>query len=193
MEIFGIQGGKGSFNEQALADYTQRHGINDCEISYLYTSENVLRALDKGDIDYGQFAVYNSVGGILEESLYAMSKYVFSVKELFGIPIQHFLMALPGTSIDEIRSIVTHPQVLKQCKRTLEQKYPSIHLTSGEGDMIDHAKVAEKMSTGDWDASIAVMGPKILSELYKLDILDENLQDDKTNTTYFVIVNKEYL
>lgn len=190
MAIFGIQGGKGSFNEQALADYVQRHGIKDCEVRYLYTSENVLKALDKGEIGFGQFAVNNSVGGIVEESLYAMSQHIFSIKELFGIPIKHYLMALPGTSIDQIKAIMTHPQVLKQCKSTLANKYPHIKLTSGEDEMIDHAKVAEKMSTGDWEASIAVMGPKILADIYSLDILDTNLQDDQTNTTYFVVVEK---
>jgi prephenate dehydratase len=39
------------------------------EIHYLYTTKAVLEALQQGSIDYGQFALYNSIGGLVEETL----------------------------------------------------------------------------------------------------------------------------
>ena len=78
-QTIGIQGGKGSFNEQAITYYTERENIRDFELVYLYTSENVLQALDKGEIDFGQFAIENSVGGLVSESIHAMAKYKFGL------------------------------------------------------------------------------------------------------------------
>ena len=48
---FGIQGGKGSFNEEAIQYYLKRNDIKDYKINYLYTSEKVLQSLHVGDID----------------------------------------------------------------------------------------------------------------------------------------------
>ena len=81
--VFGIQGGRGSFNEQALHDYVMRHEIKNYRIRYLFTSERVLSALHKGDIDYGQFAIHNSIGGMVRESILAIARYKFFIIEDF--------------------------------------------------------------------------------------------------------------
>ncbi|HEX8355667.1 MAG TPA: hypothetical protein VF611_22360, partial [Pyrinomonadaceae bacterium] len=59
----GIQGGVGSFNEQALGTYLERRGgaPGEVEIRYLYTTDNVLSELKSRTIDRGQFAVENSL------------------------------------------------------------------------------------------------------------------------------------
>lgn len=186
--IYGIQGGKGSFNEEALSKYLRNSNINSVQVNYLYTTEKVLRALDSKDIDFGLFAIQNSVGGLVEESIYAMSGHTFEIVEKISIPIRHFLMKRKDT--ESVHSIMAHPQVLKQCKSTLSDKYSHLKLTSGDGDLLDTAKAAEALTHGDLPENIAILGPKGLSELYNLDIIAENLQDDKTNITDFLLVNK---
>ena len=49
------------------------------KIKYLYTSANVMRALHAGEIDRGQFAIHNSTGGMVEESIRAMAAYKFKI------------------------------------------------------------------------------------------------------------------
>ena len=71
--IFGIQGGKGSFNEEAILDYVKKHEIKKFQIKYLFTSEKVLRNLHEGNIDYGLFAIQNAGGGVVEESTHGMA------------------------------------------------------------------------------------------------------------------------
>ena len=186
--IFGIQGGKGSFNEQALSDYVVRHRVQDYEVKYLYTTENVLQELLAGKIDYGQFAVHNSTGGIVEESIKAMANYKFKIVEEFGIVIEHYLMKPKDVDISEIDTIMTHPQVLKQCRENLRKKYSHLKLTSGKNEMIDQARLAKEIATGSLQRNIAVMGPKILSDIYKLEIIDGPLQDQKHNLTSFLMV-----
>ncbi|MFC1780441.1 prephenate dehydratase domain-containing protein, partial [Patescibacteria group bacterium] len=190
-KVFGIQGGKGSFNEQALDDYVKRNKINNYKVSYLYTTEKVLGALHRGEIDFGQFAIENSVGGLVDESLQAMAKYKFKIIEEFGITISHFLMKRKDVDISKVDTIMSHPQVLKQCKSTLAKKYSHLKQTSGDGDLIDHAVVAKKMCEKKLPKNIAVMGPRILSDIYDFDIIEGDLQDNGRNLTKFLIVSNE--
>jgi len=186
--IYGIQGGIGSFNEEAILYYIKLKNVKNYKIKYLYTSKRVLRELYKGNIDYGIFAIQNSVGGIVSESVHAMSEYKFEIIEEFAIPIRHFLMRRRDT--EEIESIMAHPQVLKQCKQTLEKKYPTIKKISGKGDLIDTAKAAQALSKGKIEERTAILGPNNLSKIYNLEIIDENLQDDKMNETSFLLVKR---
>jgi prephenate dehydratase len=188
--IFGIQGGQGSFNEQALLDYVSRHNIGGYEIQYLYNTQNVFSHLEDGSINVGQFALHNAIGGLVSESLEAISKHTFTIVEEFGIVIAHSLMTLPDTNFSDVKTFMSHPQVFKQCKNTLATKYQWADQKSGTGDLIDHAKVAEELSKGTIDKNIAVLGPKILAEIYSLKIVEEDLQDKKDNITTFLMVSR---
>jgi prephenate dehydrogenase len=186
----GIQGGKGSFNEEAIQYYLHRNNIDKYKIEYLHTSKNVLRALHVGDVDQGLFAIHNSTGGIVMESVVAMAQYKFSIIEEFAITISHALMIRKDANLKEITEIMSHPQVFAQCKRMLKQKYPNLKQVSGDAELIDHALVAKQLSEGKLPKNIATMGSKILAELYNLDIVEDNLQDLKENYTSFLLVGR---
>jgi arogenate dehydrogenase (NADP+) len=186
----GIQGGKGSFNEEAIQYYLKRNTIDNYKIEYLHTSKNVLRALHEGDSDLGLFALHNSIGGIVMESVEAMAEYKFSIIEEFAIKISHALMIRKDATLKDIIEIMSHPQVFAQCKNTLERKYPNLKQTSGVGELIDHALVAKQLGEGKLPQNIATMGSKILAELYNLTIIEDNLQDLKKNYTSFLLVGR---
>lgn len=187
---YGLQGGKGSFNEEAIMHYLQQAGIRKYKIKYLYTAENVLRSLHKGDIDKGQFAIHNSVGGIVYESIQAMAKYKFKIIEQFAIKISHALMMRKDANFSEVTTIMTHPQVLAQCKQTLSLKYPHLKQTSGEKQLIDQSLVAKRLSQNRLPKHIATMGSKILAKLYDLQIIEDDLQDAKENYTSFLHISR---
>lgn len=187
---YGIQGGKGSFNEEAINYYLARTQSVRYKIKYLYTSSAVLRALHVGKIDRGQFAIHNSAGGMVEESIQAMANYKFKIIDQFAIQISHALMVRNDAEFSEITTIMTHPQVLSQCKQTLIQKYPHLQQTSGKGKLIDHAVVAKNLSEKVLPKHIATMGSKVLAKLYNLKIVEDNLQDLKENYTSFLLVER---
>lgn len=187
---FGIQGGKGSFNEEAIHYYLKKTKIAKFKIKYLYTSENVLKALHRGDIDYGQFAIHNLAGGIVGESIQAMANYKFKIIEEFAIKISHALMIRRDVKFSQVSTIMTHPQVLAQCQGTIQKKYPNLKQTSGEKKLIDHAVVAKYLSEGKLPKNIATLGSKVLAEIYNLQIIEDNLQDAKENCTSFLLVSR---
>jgi prephenate dehydrogenase len=188
--VFGIQGGKGSFNEEALQTYIKKHTIKKYKIKYLYTTEKVLKNLHEGTIDFGLFAIQNAVGGVVQESTYAMAKYRFKILEEFSIKICHFLMKRKDVMFSEIKTIMAHDQVFKQCKEKLKEKFPNHIQKVGEGDYIDHAKVAWGVAKGFLPKNIAILGPRILADIYNLDIVEENLQDSDNNLTTFFMVGR---
>ena len=147
--VVGIQGGRGSFNEDAARYYMSRTPDVPCEIVYLHTTERVLRALHEGEIDRGVFAIHNSVGGMVGESVAAMARYRFAIVEEFAIKISHALMIAAGADFSKVDTVMAHPQVLRQCRTNLEKKYANLRQTSGEGDLIDQAKVAELLGSGE--------------------------------------------
>ena len=185
---YGIQGGKGSFNEEAILWFLRKNGISKYKIKYLFTCENVLAALTMGDIDYGQFAISNLVGGMVEESLFAMAKYKFKIVNKFAIKISHALMMRKDANLSEIMTIMTHPQVLAQCRDTLLKKYPHLTQTSGEKKLIDQAVVAKYLSEGKLSKQIVTLGSRELARLYDLVVVEDNLQDAKDNYTTFLQV-----
>lgn len=189
--IIGIQGGKGSFNEEAITYFIKKSKITDYEIVYLYTSEAVLSALKKSEIDKGLFAIHNSVGGIVDESIEAMANYVFKIEEEFAIEISHTMMIKKGVDFSQIDTIMTHPQVLRQCKSNLRTKYPHLAQTSGEGILVDSATAAKALSEGKLPENIAVMGSKIIAEIYDLEIVETDLQDAANNLTSFLFVGRK--
>jgi prephenate dehydratase len=189
--MIGIQGGKGSFNEEAVQHFFKTlAGDTLYCVQYLYTSDQVMKAVVKGEVSRGQCALYNSVGGYVEETTTALEQYAVTVVESFDIKIAHALMIRPDQSLDQIDTVMCHPQVLAQCKHTLQAQYPHLKQTSGNGEWIDNAKTAEALAKKILPDNVAIMGSRVLSTVYHLTVIEDNLQDATENFTRFIQVIK---
>ncbi len=188
MLIIGIQGGRGSFNEEAAITYLPQIVAEPYELRYLYTTSNVFEALDKGEIDRGQFAIFNNQGGLYEESLYAIAEHTFKIVDKYSIKIRHSLMIHKDARMDEITTIMTHPQVLKQCKNSLATKYSGLRLEVGEGELTDPAKIAEAIASQRLTRSVATVSNRQMAQIYGLSIVEYDLQDRMDNESTFLLV-----
>lgn len=182
----GVAGQKGSFSEEASRYYCHKNNLKKYRLSCLISVENVLEDLIEEKIDKGIFPIENSNGGIVYETVYAMAKYVFQIENLFEIDIKHYLLVKPGVRTDEIKKIVSHQQALRQCRMYLKRKWAQTELE----EYCDTAQAAKDLNSGKLSKSAAVIAPKICARLYKLDILEENIQDLKFNFTTFVAGKK---
>lgn len=187
--IIGIQGGKGSFNEEACRHYCARHAaqIPAYRLEYLYTSNNVLAALHQGRIDFGVFALQNARGGVVMETIHALSKYDCEILEVFDLVISHCLLLHPHADFEKITAIISHPQALAQCAGNLKSTFPHLRLISGEGDLIDQALCAQYLAEGKLPPTHAVLAPPVCAQLYGLRLFAADLQDlGANNLTTFV-------
>jgi prephenate dehydratase len=184
----GIQGGRGSFNEQAALNNLACHGVPVYQLQYLHTTENVFKSLENHEIDLGQFAIRNSLGGEVEESVDAMAGRAFTIIGTYQIKIAHSLLISPKAKITDIKTIITHPQVLRQCEQNLKKRYSNVKLSVCAGELIDPAKVAELLSEEKLPKSIATVSNKFLAQIHNLKVVAEDLQDSDENYTTFLLV-----
>jgi prephenate dehydrogenase len=191
--VVGIQGGQGSFNEEACRHYCNQKGITAYRVEYLYTSLNVLAALYQGRIDRGVFAIQNARGGVVYETIEALSRYSCEILDYFEIVVSHCILHHPGVAFQEIDTLISHPQALAQCQQTLRTRYPGLKLVSGEGNLVDQALCAQYLAEGQLPRTTAVLASRVCAELYGLAIHDSNLQDlGKDNLTTFVWVQRRH-
>ncbi|OGG53079.1 hypothetical protein A2851_03095 [Candidatus Kaiserbacteria bacterium RIFCSPHIGHO2_01_FULL_53_29] len=182
----GISGAKGSFSEEAARKYASKNGLEGYTLDYLISVENVLTALEKGTIDLGIFPIENLTGGAVAETVVAMQKHKFQKKNTFTIDIRQNLLALKTTKREEIITITSHEQALKQCGAYLKAKWPNAKLQEYE----DTAKAAEDLAAGKLPPSTAVIASRTAAEVYGLQILEESIQDQKENLTSFIAATK---
>ncbi|MCE9644231.1 prephenate dehydratase [Candidatus Parcubacteria bacterium] len=188
--VIGIQGGEGSFNEEAIRLYTKEKGITKFRIKYLYTTRRVLEALHEKKIDRGIFAIENSIGGTVWETVNALSEFNCKILDSYKLPVRHCLLAKPGTKEKDIKIIMSHPQALAQTKKTVTKLYPKAKTVSGDGILVDQATAASALAKGKLPLGTAVIASRTAGEIYGLDILRENLQDKKKNLTTFLFVSR---
>lgn len=186
VEIIGVSGVRGSFSEEAARAYAHKAGLKHYKVAYLVTVENVLAALEAQEITLGIFPIENSNGGIVIESVHAMSKHRFSIKKLFEIEVVMNLLVKKRTTAHQIKRITSHDQALKQCRLYLKRKWPKVKVA----EYPDTAKAAEDLAKGLLPASTAVIASRAAAQLNKLDILEESIQDLKYNYTSFIAAAK---
>ncbi len=88
------------------------------------------QALEAGEVDIGIFALENSNGGVVYESVYAMAAHRFRVVDLFEIDVNHTLLvhpSLPGR--ESIERIASHQQAIRQCRMWLRHHFPTTLVT----------------------------------------------------------------
>lgn len=182
----GVMGPRGSFSEQAGELYVKKEQVNEGEILPLISAENVLTALDKGEIDRGIFPIENSNGGIVLEAVYAMARHNFEIEQMFELDVHHMLLVKPNVTASHINTISSHDQALKQCRMYIKRTWPEADITPSA----DTAKAAEDLASGILPDTTAVIAPRQAAELYGLQILEESIQDLKFNYTVFVVATK---
>lgn len=182
----GVSGAHGSFSEEAGERYVRESHGGQAEIIPLVSVENVLSALERGEIDRGVFPIENSNGGIVIEAVHAMAKHTFTIEKMFEIDVHHTLLVAPGVNADEITAITSHDQALKQCRQYLKRKWPGVEII----EYPDTAKAAKDIASGELPRTTAAITPKRCAEIYGLDILEESIQDLKYNYTMFIVATK---
>ena len=187
IQKIGIQWDIGSYNYIAIQDYLSKTGI-EAEIIPLYTTEWVLQALQNETIDMGQFALANSTGGLVDETIRVLGYYHWEYVAHYAIKVEHCILASIGSRLEDISVIMAHEQALRQCSSNLLKFYPEKSLQSGEEEWSDNARIARGIAHGELPENIACLGHHSLAELYGLQILAEWLQDRIDNETTFVLV-----
>ena len=174
-----FQGEPGANSHIAIAE-----AYPDAEPMPCPTFEDALAAISSGEADLGMIPIENSVAGRVADIHHLLpASGLFIVGEWF-LPIRHQLMALKGVKLADIKSVESHVQALGQCRRTI-RKLGIKPIVAG-----DTAGSARDVSERG-DRTVAAIASRLAAEIYGLDILAEDIEDEAHNTTRFVVLARE--
>src|ERR1700744_310167 len=143
-----------------------------------------LAAIASGEADLGMIPIENSVAGRVADIHHLLPQSgLFIVGEWFE-PIHHQLMAPRGATIAGIKSVESHVQALGQCRRPI-RKLGITPIVAG--DPAGSARIVSERG----DKSCAAIASRLAAEIYGLDILAEDVEDEAHNTTRFVVLARQ--
>src|SRR6187431_2031539 len=174
-----FQGEPGANSHIAIAE-----AYPDAEPLPCPTFEDALAAIASGEADLGMIPIENSVAGRVADIHHLLPQSgLFIVGEWF-LPIRHQLMAPVGATLDGIKTVESHVHALGQCRRIIRKLGIKAIVAA---DTAGSARaVAER-----GDKSCASLASKLAADIYGLDILAENVEDEDHNTTRFVVLARQ--
>ena len=148
------------------------------------TFEDALAAISSGEAELGMIPIENSVAGRVADIHHLLPQSGLYIVGEWFLPIRHQLMALRGATLKDIRTIESHVHALGQCRRMIRK----LGLTPiVAGDTAGSARTVAQHG----DKSRAAIASRLAAEIYGLDILTEDIEDEAHNTTRFVILARE--
>ncbi len=117
---------------------------------------------------------------------YLIFKYRLNIYEEFFFPINHNLIGIKGSKLKEIREVYSHAQALSQASNFLKINNLNANVRA---DTAGSAKYISKLG----DKSKGAIASKLSAKIYNLEIISENIQDDKDNFTRFLLMGKDII
>lgn len=197
--VAAFQGIRGAFGETAIHALWPSGAHPKCERTF----RDAVDAAVEGRADWVVLPVWNSTIGDIGPACAELRRAgdAVVVERSVDIPVLHCLMALPGTSLDEVRYVGSHPAALGQCSAFFSA-HPSIleleasdtagaalELANWHSPSADHEPWFHALSL-ESPRQLASIGSERAAELYGLVILLRNVQNDAANLTRFVAARR---
>ena len=174
-----FQGAPGAYSDLAC-----HHVFPDWTSLPCVQFEDAFAAVREGRAELGMIPIENSVAGRVADIHHLLpASGLFIVGEWF-LPVHHQLMAPRGAELADVKTVESHVHALGQCRRII-RKLGIKPIVSG--DTAGAARlIAERK-----DKSSAAIASKLAAEIYGLDVLAEDIEDESHNTTRFVVLARE--
>ncbi len=170
----GYQGVHGAFSEMALIQFFGEEGYQQVNFSEF---TDMFKAVDEGEIDYGMFPVENTTTGIISRTYDWFQHYdVHAVGEVV-VPIHQNLIGFPGTSLEEIKEVYSHPEALSQCEGFFDEN------RTAKAHVYDDTALSVKYIKELGDKSKAALASERAAEFYGMEIIKPAVQDNINNMT----------
>ncbi len=176
----GFLGDPGSFSETAAL------GIlgDKCKYVSFPTFETLYHAIDVNETDYIISPLENSLVGSIQRCYDLLASSKLSIVADVILPVSHFLIAGPNTSIETITTVESHPAALSQCERFFAA-HPNLKRIAGDDTA---GSVRRAVESGD--PTRAAIGGRRTASLYGGKILREHIEDHSDNFTRFALLSK---
>ena len=117
---------------------------------------------------------------------YLIFEYRLNIYAEYFQKIEHNLLGIPGTKVSEIKDVYSHAQALSQCSKFIKSNNLTEHVradTAGSAEMVSISK----------DKSKAAIASSLSAKTYNLEIIKNNIENEKGNLTRFLVMGKKIL
>ncbi|MBO5278936.1 MAG: prephenate dehydratase [Lachnospiraceae bacterium] len=179
--IVAYQGVEGAYSHQAMLQYFGK----DVKNFHVKTFREAMEVIRDGKADYAVLPIENSSAGSVNDVYDLLLEFENCIVAETFVRAEHALLGLPEASMEDIKTVYSHPQALMQCSRFLEQhrEWQSI---SELNTAVSAKKVVEA-----GDKSQAAIASTLAAELYGLKVLQTGINHNRNNTTRFLIVSRD--
>lgn len=174
-----IQGEPGSFSHEAALKFTPEATILPCALS-----PEVFSAVDRRRVDAAVIPIENSLAGSVVEHYDLLLTHDVAIERELLLRIRHNLIAVPGTRLDQIHRVYSHPVALAQCRHFLEQhpQIEAIPYYDTAGSVKQLMELRDRSSAGIASAQAAAH--------YGGEILAAGIEDNPENYTRFFLIRR---
>ena len=175
-----FQGAEGAYSQAAMMKYFGDE-INSFHVD---TFRDAMSAIDEGSADFAVLPIENSTAGIVNEIYDLLVEFENYIVAEQVIPIEHCLLGVTGTKIEDIKTVYSHPQSLMQSAKYLaDHDWQQI-------SMQNNAFAAKKVAD-EKDKTQAAIAGEHAGKIYGLEVLKKGVNHEGNNSTRFIIVTNQ--
>jgi len=160
-----------------------REAYPDYEPTACPTFEDAFAAVSSGEAALGMIPIENSIAGRVADIHHLMPNSGLHIVAEWFLPVRHQLLGLKNTKLADIKTVESHVHALGQCRNIIRKLKIKAVVAA------DTAGSAREVSEAG-DASRAAIATKLAAEIYGLDVLAENIEDEEHNTTRFIVLTR---
>lgn len=184
VEKIAYLGPGGSYTEMAKDLFCEKYNLGAYQ-EPMKTIKSVLEFIDETPNAIGILPIENSIEGTVRETIDNLIRTKNSNIKILSeteLPIRHCLLSRT-TEFSSISGIISHPQALAQCRNFIHEQMPY------RPNIIEVASTAEAArSLQDYNLTYAAIGSEKTAQIYNLNILQCNINDDPDNKTRFALI-----
>ncbi|HKW40024.1 MAG TPA: prephenate dehydratase [Gemmatimonadales bacterium] len=181
MIAVAIQGEAGSFSHAAALEALGP----DVRLVPCASFEDLFRAVATGGAARGVVPIENSLAGSVHENYDLLGRHPLHVVAETQVRVRHCLIARPGTALDAVRRVASHPVALAQCRAFFAAHPEVVPVAAYDTAGSVRDLMARRLAA---DAAIAAA---LAAELYGAAVLQEGLEDHAENYTRFLVIGRE--
>lgn len=180
-----ILGPEGTFSQDAAEKY-HRNRLQNAKLELLFKKSifRAFKSVEDDEANLGIVPVENQIEGSIGATLDKLYESELIILGEVSLHIHHFLAAKGGST--DIKGIVSNSVAIAQCSEFLNKSYPDADITSAASTAEAMRMIAENKMPG-----FAAIGSKSAIKRYGLEIIAENIEDNKVNITNFIVIGKK--
>lgn len=176
-----FQGTEGAYSQAAMKEYFGK----GCNNFHVRTFREAMEAIEEGAADYAVLPIENSTAGAVNEVYDLLVEFENYIVGETILPITHTLAGLPGADLSQLERVYSKAEALMQTSHFLDE-HPNWQQISVANTAIAAKKVLEEN-----DPKQAAVCSAYAAEVYNLEVLEDNINDESGNSTRFIVVTNQ--